>query len=109
MVGRRNANYIEQRFESKKHKDANKEHSWILWLGDFTGGALNFEDGTKLEEKYKWHKINGQIPHWNDEHEGTKYAVVLYRSTRTPKSTRLNQAKARKKLERQQQANPDAT
>ena len=93
----------------RKHKDANKEHSWILWLGDFTGGALNFEDGTKLEEKYKWHRINGQIPHWNDDHEGTKYAVVLYRSTKKAKAYRLNEAKARKKLERQQQANPDAT
>jgi len=85
----------------RKHKDGNKEHSWILWLGDFTGGALNFEDGTKLEEKYKWHKINGQIPHWSDTHEGTNYAVVLYRSTATAKTYKLNEAKARKRLERQ--------
>ena len=25
----------------KRHRDhGNKEHSWILWLGDFAGGAL---------------------------------------------------------------------
>jgi hypothetical protein len=43
----------------KRHRDhANKEHSWILWLGDFTGGALNFVDGTKIEGKGMWHRIN---------------------------------------------------
>ena len=67
----------------KRHRDhANKEHSWILWLGDFTGGALNFDDGTKIEGKGVWHKINGHIHHWNDPHEGTKYSIVLYRGTR---------------------------
>jgi len=81
----------------KRHRDGNKEHSWILWLGDFTGGALHFEDGTKIEEKYKWHKINGQTPHWNDPHEGTKYAIVLYRSTRAPKCNNLHEARRRKR------------
>jgi hypothetical protein len=37
----------------KRNKDGNKEHSWLLWLGDFTGGALDFDDGIKIEEKYK--------------------------------------------------------
>ena len=51
----------------KRHRDhGNKEHSYILWLGDFTGGALNFDDGTKVEGKEAWHKINGHIHHWND-------------------------------------------
>ena len=81
----------------KRHRDGNKEHSWILWLGDFTGGALHFEDGTKIEEKYKWHRINGQTPHWNDPHEGTKYAIVLYRSTRPPKCNNLHEARRRKR------------
>ena len=32
----------------KSHKDhGNKKHSYILWLGDFAGGALNVDDGTK--------------------------------------------------------------
>ena len=74
----------------KRHRDhANKEHSWILWLGDFTGGALNFDDGAKIEGKGVWHKINGHIYHWNDPHEGNKYSIVLYRRTRTTKSNRL--------------------
>jgi len=82
----------------KRHRDhANKEHSWILWLGDFTGGALNFDDGTKVEGKGEWHKINGHIHHWNDPHEGSKYSIVLYRRTRQPKSTGLQAALARKR------------
>ncbi len=26
------------------------------WLGDFTRGALHFDDGTKVEGKREWHK-----------------------------------------------------
>ena len=67
----------------KRHKDGSDGHSWILWLGDFTGGALLFDDGTKIEQKNVWHRINGQVHHWNEPHEGTKYAIVLYRSDKT--------------------------
>ncbi len=51
-------------------------------LATFAGGALNLDDGTKVEGKREWHKINGQIHHWNDPHEGSKYSIVLYRGTR---------------------------
>ena len=63
----------------KRHRDGNDGHSYILWLGDYTGGALLFDDGTKLTEKYVWHKINGQNYHWNEPHEGLKYGIVLYK------------------------------
>ena len=82
----------------KRHRDhANKEYSWILWLGDFTGGALHFDDGNKVEGKGVWHKINGHIHHWNDPHEGSKYSIVLYRRTRNPKSNKLVAAKRAKR------------
>lgn len=64
----------------KRHKDSNVGHSWVTWFGDYTGGALCFEDGTRLEQPYVWHKIDGHIPHWSEPHTGTKYGVVLYRS-----------------------------
>ena len=90
----------------KRHRDhANEEHSWILWLGDFTGGALNFDDGTKVEGKREWHKINGHIYHWNEPHEGSKYSIVLYRGTRTQKSSRLVEA-MRAKRERERESKP---
>ena len=77
----------------KRHKDhGNKEHSWILWLGDFTGGALIFDDGTRVEGKDVWHKIDGHIHHWNEPHEGSKYSIVLYRRTMEQKGKRLADA-----------------
>jgi hypothetical protein len=69
---------LNRNVKCERHKDGNRGHSYILWLGDFTGGALVFDDGTRIEEKYTWHKINGQIPHWNEEHEGTKYSIIIY-------------------------------
>ena len=93
----------------KRHRDhANKEHSWILWLGDFTGGALNFDDGAKIEGKGVWHKINGHIHHWNDPHEGSKYSIVLYRGTRKQKSRTLADAMRAKRVAAKAQATPQA-
>jgi len=72
---------LNRNVQCEKHRDSgNRDHSYVLFLGDFTGGALLFEDGTRIEEKYKWHKIDGSIPHWNEPHEGTKYSIILYRS-----------------------------
>ena len=72
-----------------------------MWLGDFTGGALHFGDGAKIEGQREWHKINGHIHHWNDPHEGTKYSIVLYRGTRAPKTNRLLEARRAKKAQRE--------
>jgi hypothetical protein len=71
----------------QRHKDGNEGHSWMLWLGDYTqGGELHFEDGAVIKEKGVWHKFMGQVPHWNTPHGGgTKYSVILYRSTKQPK------------------------
>ena len=92
---------VNKNVQCKKHIDANNGHSYVLWLGDFVGGALLFEDGTRLEDKYKWHKINGRIPHWNEPHEGTKYAIVLYK--RAIKHTKQQMmAKAIKKKKEQE-------
>ena len=76
---------------AQRHKDGNKGHSWILWLGDYTsGGGLNFDDGTKIEGKRQWFKIDGQNHHWNDPHEGgSKYRIVLFRSDKKPKTERV--------------------
>ena len=95
---------VNRNVKCKKHIDKNDGHSYILWLGDFTGGALLFEDGTKLVDKYTSHKINGQIPHWNEPHEGTTYAVVLYkRAIKHTKQQMMAKAiKKRKEREAQQ-------
>ena len=64
-----------------------------------TGGGLNFDDGSKIEGKYQWFKIDGQMHHWNDPHEGgtgTKNSIVLFRSDKKPKSNLLNEARLKK-------------
>jgi hypothetical protein len=66
----------------KRHRDGNDGLSWISWLGDFTGGAVVFDDGTRIEEKHTWHQINGRVHHWNEDHEGTKYSIILYSSSK---------------------------
>jgi hypothetical protein len=63
----------------KRHRDGNDGHSYILWLGCYTGGELLFDDGTVLSEKHVWHKIDGRNYHWNNPHEGLKYGIVLYK------------------------------
>ena len=82
----------------QKHRDGNEGYSWMLWLGDYTqGGELHFEDGVVIKDKGVWHKFQGQIPHWNTPHEGgTKYSVILYRSTKQSKHELLQGYKKRK-------------
>ena len=39
---------LNRNVQCEKHKDrGNTGHSYVLFLGDFTGGALLFEDGTR--------------------------------------------------------------
>ena len=59
----------------------NSEYPWIIFLGDFRGGALVFEDGQRLEEPCRWHKIRAdELRHWSEPIlEGVKYSVILYR------------------------------
>ena len=47
---------------------ANLGSSYILFLGDFEGGALVFDDGTRFEAKREWFEFDGQVPHWNEPH-----------------------------------------
>ena len=77
---------------AKRHKDGNKGHSWLLWLGGYTsGGGLNF-DG-----KYKWFKSDVQDHHWNDPHQGgAKYSIVIFRSDKKPKTNHVNELKKKK-------------
>ena len=67
------------------------------------GGALNFDDGTKVEGMGAWRKINGHVYHWNDSREGSIYSIALYRRTRQPKSSGL-QAALRAKREQGRQS-----
>jgi hypothetical protein len=81
----------------KRHRDgANLGSSYILFLGDFEGGALVFDDGTRFEAKREWFEFDGQVPHWNEPHTGTKYSVVLYRTSVAPGDTKASIIRARR-------------
>jgi hypothetical protein len=81
----------------RRHKDgANLGSSYILFLGDFEGGALVFDDGTRFEAKREWFEFDGQVPHWNEPHTGTKYSVVLYRSSVAPCDTKAGRIMRRR-------------
>ena len=84
---------LNRNVQCARHRDGNDGQSWIIWLGDFKGGALVFDDGTRIEEKYKWHQIDGRQSHWNEPHEGTKYAIILHNSSKPPQG--LNMAAKR--------------
>ena len=80
----------------KRHRDgANLGSSYILFLGDFEGGALVFDDGTRFEAKREWLEFDGQVPHWNEPHTGTKFSVVLYRTSVPPCETKSRLIRAR--------------
>ena len=66
------------------HKDkGNVGDSAILFLGDFSGGALHTEDGAVFSDKKVWHRFNGaEVLHWNEPHEGTKYSIIASNNKR---------------------------
>jgi hypothetical protein len=84
----------------QRHTDSNKAHSWIIWFGNFIGGALVFDDGVRIDEKYTWHRINGQTHHWNEPHVGTKYSIILYQRVGESKGAKIA---ASKKIKQQKE------
>ena len=68
---------VKRNVKCERHRDGNNGVSGIIWLRDFTGGALVFDDGTWIEGKYTSHHIDGRVHHWNEPHEGTKYSIIL--------------------------------
>ena len=72
---------LDKNMTCKRHTD-HSEHAYVLWLGHYAGGALNFDDGKRIRGQQEWHKINGQIPHWYDPHQGTKYSVIICKGKR---------------------------
>ena len=65
--------------EMKRHTDgANFKGSLILLLGDFTGGALCFDDGRRITETGVWHAFDGHLPHWVEPFDGERFSIILF-------------------------------
>ena len=41
---------VNRNMKCERHRDGNDGLSWILWLGDLTGGALVFDEGARIKE-----------------------------------------------------------
>lgn len=60
------------------HRDIyNKGLSYIIGLGDYTGGELVIE-GQEHNIKNHWLLFNGKKTHWTKPFTGTRYSIVYY-------------------------------
>ena len=75
---------INKNHAAARHVDKNnKGHSYIIGLGNYTGGELVFSDkksphyGTH-SIKNKWLKFTGDTEHYVKPFKGTRYTLVYY-------------------------------
>ena len=64
----------------KRHTDSsNKAKSYILFLGDYTGGELLNDDGEVFATPGVFYRFDGSVPHWNKPiGSGTKYTIIYF-------------------------------
>ena len=63
------------------HRDgANTRPSYLLFLGDFKGGALRWKGGSFSKKRTWFGPFDGRaIRHWNEPiTKGTKFSIVAY-------------------------------
>lgn len=69
---------------SPPHFDKNNVGpSYIIALGDYTGGELVIE-GQPFNIKNKWKKFDGRKGHWVKPFKGTRYSLVFFTHTFKP-------------------------
>ena len=73
---------INKNHAAAKHVDRNNSgHSYIIGLGNYTGGKLVFEKGPyegSHNLKNRWLKFKGDTPHYVEPFTGTRYTLVYY-------------------------------
>jgi len=68
------------------HKDANNvgRETLAMFLGEFEGGDLVMETGERYRATRVWHRYDGaRVTHWNIEHSGDKYSVIVHNNKRS--------------------------
>ena len=84
---------INKNWQSPPHKDAgNVGESWIIGLGNYTGGEtiVEYDTGHKAHNiKNYFTKFNGsKFTHWTMPWEGTRYSLVFYNHSKASKSSK---------------------
>jgi|TARA_R110002020_G_scaffold201817_4_gene404634 hypothetical protein len=76
---------INENQQTAKHKDGyNVGHSYIIGLGDYTGGEVRLytKDGKSYKDiniKNRWATFNGsELPHETVPFKGTRFTLVFY-------------------------------
>ena len=69
--------------------------SYVIALGDFTGGDLVIE-GKEYSIKNKFKKFNGTKGHWITPFKGTRYSIVYFTHTFKPPHPSLRNVKVTK-------------
>ena len=62
----------------KPHKHKNIGISYGILLGEFTGGALCVEDGSRFDKVNEWFQFNGKLNHWVEPFVGERYSLIIY-------------------------------
>ena len=73
---------VNKNHASARHVDKNNYgFSYIIGLGNYTGGQLVFDSGPYKGEhniRNKWLKFKGDHPHWVKPLKGERYTLVFY-------------------------------
>jgi hypothetical protein len=87
---------VNMNFECKPHMDkGNLGDSWLVAFGDYTGGALMFNE-EEIDVKYTPFRANfTKYEHWVQPFEGERYSLVYYH-TPFPSKHELPKAIVRK-------------
>ena len=73
------------------HRDGrNRGEPRILFLGDFEGGDLHFEDGTTFNETKRWLSFDPQMLHWNSPVTQRATSTASWRRISTQSSSAFN-------------------
>jgi hypothetical protein len=81
----------------KPHVDKNNVGpSYVIALGDFTGGELVVE-GNQFNIKNKFKKFDGRKAHWITPFKGTRYSIVFFTHTFKPPHPSVRNIRVTKK------------
>jgi hypothetical protein len=78
---------INKNVQCKPHKDkSNNGDTYIIALGEFTGGRLMIENKDPITIQYEFFKFNGaEHTHWNEDWEGDRYSIMYYQNREAEK------------------------
>eukprot|EP00658_Telonema_sp_P-2_P001808 TRINITY_DN10677_c0_g1_i1.p1 TRINITY_DN10677_c0_g1~~TRINITY_DN10677_c0_g1_i1.p1 ORF type:complete len:384 (-),score=67.91 TRINITY_DN10677_c0_g1_i1:237-1388(-) len=70
---------VNKNYASVVHVDSNNlGPSYIIGLGNYTGGQLWVSQQGELDIKDHWRQFDGNVPHGTREYKGTRYSLIFF-------------------------------